>query len=47
MSIVYAIYEKVQNNVQTCGGVIDNHNWSTALSPFLFATILDELKRSI
>ena len=53
MSIIRDIYERVVTNVRTCGGLIDEFpitigvHQGSALSPFLFAIIMDEITKSI
>ena len=53
ISIIKDMYEGVVTNVRTCGGVTTNFpitvglHQGSALSPFLFAIVMDELTRSI
>jgi hypothetical protein len=53
ISIIKDMYEGVVTNVRTCGGVTTNFpitvglHQGSALSPFLFVIVMDELTRSI
>ena len=53
MSIIRDMYEGVVTNVRTCGGLTDEFpitievHQGLALSPFLFAIVMDEITKSI
>jgi len=53
IDIIRDMYDGVVANVRTCGGIISNFSISiglhqrSALSPFLFAIVMDELTRAI
>ena len=53
IDIIKNMYDGVVTNVRTCGGIISDFSITirlhqgSALSPFLFATVMDELTRAI